>query len=146
MNTLSYRNSRMQLWLTAPARTRDRDLSGVRAPPSKSSFDSSNEHPMRSSSRSSAPSATSITCWWTPSVSVGSVWPTGHTARRGLTVRRDAGVPALLVTHDFTEAALLGDHVGVIDGGRVIQHGTAAQLAAEPASAFVADFTGAVVL
>ncbi len=61
-------------------------------------------------------------------------------------VLRDAGVPALLVTHDFTEAALLGDHVGVIDGGRVIQHGTAAQLAAAPASAFVADFTGAVVL
>jgi len=55
-------------------------------------------------------------------------------------------VPALLVTHDFTEAALLGDRVGVIDGGRVIQEGTAAELAASPASAFVADFTGAVVL
>jgi molybdate transport system ATP-binding protein len=56
------------------------------------------------------------------------------------------GVPTLLVTHDFTEAALLGDRVGVIDGGRVIQEGTAAELAASPASAFVADFTGAVVL
>ena len=42
----------------------------------------------------------------------------------------EAGVPALLVTHDFTEAALLGDRVGVIDGGRVIQEGTAAELAA----------------
>ncbi len=61
-------------------------------------------------------------------------------------VLRETGVPALLVTHDFTEAALLGDHIGVIDGGRVIQHGTAADLAASPASAFVADFTGAVVL
>jgi molybdate transport system ATP-binding protein len=59
---------------------------------------------------------------------------------------RDAAVPTLLVTHDFTEAALLGDQVGVIDGGRIIQRGTAAQLAADPASAFVADFTGAVVL
>jgi molybdate transport system ATP-binding protein len=58
----------------------------------------------------------------------------------------ETGVPALLVTHDFTEAALLGDRVGVIDGGRVIQQGTAAELAAAPASAFVADFTGAVVL
>jgi molybdate transport system ATP-binding protein len=57
-----------------------------------------------------------------------------------------AGVPALLVTHDFTEAALLGHRVGVIDGGRVIQEGTAAELAAAPASAFVADFAGAVVL
>ena len=61
-------------------------------------------------------------------------------------VLADTGVPALLVTHDFTEAALLGDRVGVIDGGRVIQAGTAAELAAAPASAFVADFTGAVVL
>jgi molybdate transport system ATP-binding protein len=61
-------------------------------------------------------------------------------------VLAETGVPALLVTHDFTEAALLGDRVGVIDGGRVIQKGTAAELAASPASAFVADFTGAVVL
>lgn len=55
-------------------------------------------------------------------------------------------VPALIVTHDFTEAALLGDEVGVIDGGRIIQRGSASQLAAAPASAFVADFTGAVVI
>jgi molybdate transport system ATP-binding protein len=61
-------------------------------------------------------------------------------------VLRESAVPALLVTHDFTEAALLGDRVGVIDGGRVVQEGTPAQLAAAPASAFVADFTGAVVL
>jgi molybdate transport system ATP-binding protein len=61
-------------------------------------------------------------------------------------VLRDSGVPALLVTHDFTEAALLGDRVGVIDGGRVVQVGTVAELAAAPASTFVADFTGAVVL
>jgi len=31
-------------------------------------------------------------------------------------VLREAGVPALLVTHDFQEAALLGDRVGVMDG------------------------------
>jgi molybdate transport system ATP-binding protein len=61
-------------------------------------------------------------------------------------VLAEAGVPALLVTHDFTEAALLGTRVGVIDGGRIVQEGTAAELAASPASAFVADFTGAVVL
>jgi molybdate transport system ATP-binding protein len=61
-------------------------------------------------------------------------------------VLAEAGVPALLVTHDFVEAALLGDRVGIIDAGRVIQEGTAAELAAAPASAFVADFTGAVVV
>jgi molybdate transport system ATP-binding protein len=57
-----------------------------------------------------------------------------------------AGVPALLVTHDFQEAALLGDRVGVMDDGRIVQIGSASELAAEPASLFVADFTGAVVL
>jgi molybdate transport system ATP-binding protein len=50
------------------------------------------------------------------------------------------------VTHDFEEAALLGDEVAVLDAGRIVQRGTAAQLAAAPASAFVADLTGAVVL
>jgi len=61
-------------------------------------------------------------------------------------VLSETGVPALLVTHDFTEAALLGDRVGIIDGGRIVQEGSAAELAAAPASAFVADFAGAVVL
>jgi molybdate transport system ATP-binding protein len=61
-------------------------------------------------------------------------------------VLRDVRVPALLVTHDFAEAAELGDRVGVIDAGRVVQEGSATELAAAPRSAFVADFTGAVVL
>jgi molybdate transport system ATP-binding protein len=59
---------------------------------------------------------------------------------------RDANVPVLLVTHDFTEAATLADRIAVIDHGRVVQVGEATMLAARPASAFVADFTGAVVL
>lgn len=61
-------------------------------------------------------------------------------------VLAEAGVPAVLVTHDFAEAALLGDEVGIIDAGRVVQQGSASELAAAPASAFVADFTGAAVL
>jgi len=61
-------------------------------------------------------------------------------------VLREAEAPALFVTHDFAEAAQLGDRVGVIDAGRVIQEGTPSELAASPRSAFVADFTGAVVL
>jgi molybdate transport system ATP-binding protein len=55
-------------------------------------------------------------------------------------------VPALLVTHDFAEAADLGDRVGVLDAGRIVQLGTAGELAATPKSAFVADFTGAAVI
>ncbi len=59
---------------------------------------------------------------------------------------RTLEVPVVLVTHEFGEAALLGDEVCVIDDGRIVQRGTASALAASPASAFVADFTGAVVL
>ena len=59
---------------------------------------------------------------------------------------RESEAPTLLVTHDFAEAAQLGDRVGIIDRGRVVQLGTPSELAARPRSAFVADFTGAVVL
>ena len=59
---------------------------------------------------------------------------------------RETEVPSILVTHDFAEAALFGDEVAVIDAGRVVQQGTASELAARPANAFVADYTGAVVL
>jgi molybdate transport system ATP-binding protein len=58
----------------------------------------------------------------------------------------EAGVPTLLVTHDFTEASLLADEVAIMDAGSVVQRGAATQLAASPASPFVADFTGSVVL
>jgi molybdate transport system ATP-binding protein len=67
-------------------------------------------------------------------------------ARELAAVLRQTEAPALLVTHDFTEAAQLGDRVGIVDQGRVVQRGTPSELAATPRSAFVADFTGAVVL
>ena len=57
-----------------------------------------------------------------------------------------AQVPTVLVTHDFAQAALLADEVAVIDRGRIVQRGTAGELSARPASAFVADFAGAAVL
>ncbi len=55
-------------------------------------------------------------------------------------------VPAILVTHDFAEAAELGTRVGIVDGGRIVQEGSATELAAAPRTSFVADFAGAVVL
>jgi molybdate transport system ATP-binding protein len=67
-------------------------------------------------------------------------------ARELAAVLREVQVPALLVTHDFADAAQLGHRVGVIDAGRIVQEGTPSELAAAPRSAFVADFTGAVVL
>ncbi len=58
----------------------------------------------------------------------------------------DAEIPTVLVTHDFAQAALLGDRVAVIDAGRIVQQGEPEELASAPASGFVADFTGANVL
>lgn len=69
-----------------------------------------------------------------------------HAAGELVGALRDAHVPALLVTHDFLEAAVIAERVAVIDEGRIVQSGTPAELAARPLSAFVADFTGAVVL
>jgi molybdate transport system ATP-binding protein len=58
----------------------------------------------------------------------------------------ESGAPAILVTHDFAEAAVLADRVAVIEHGHVLQEGDSATLAAEPRSAFVASFTGATTL
>lgn len=55
-------------------------------------------------------------------------------------------MPTLIVTHDFEDAAALADRVGVLVEGRLLQLGTAAELVAAPADAFVAGFAGANLL
>jgi molybdate transport system ATP-binding protein len=55
-------------------------------------------------------------------------------------------LPTLLVTHDYLDAAALAERVGVIVDGKIVQIGTPAELAAAPASPFVAEFTGGNVL
>jgi molybdate transport system ATP-binding protein len=55
---------------------------------------------------------------------------------------RAARLPALVVTHDYEDAAALTDRIGVITEGRVVQLGRPDELLARPASEFVADFVG----
>ena len=55
-------------------------------------------------------------------------------ARELAAALREAAVPALLVTHDFADAAQLGDEVAIVDRGRLLQRGRASDLAAAPAS------------
>jgi len=58
----------------------------------------------------------------------------------------ELALPALIVTHDFRDAAALADRIGVIVDGQLRQEGTAADLVAHPADAFVAAFTGGNLL
>ena len=58
----------------------------------------------------------------------------------------DLGLPTLVVTHDFEDAAALADRVGVLVDGQLLQEGTASELVAAPENPFVASFTGANLL
>ena len=58
-------------------------------------------------------------------------------------IARELGITVLQVTHDFTEAGLLGDVAILIDGGRVLQSGAPERLFREPASPYIAEFLGA---
>jgi molybdate transport system ATP-binding protein len=50
--------------------------------------------------------------------------------------------PCLLVTHDPLEALVLADQLIVLEGGRIVQEGTPAQIARQPATDYVAKLVG----
>ena len=52
-------------------------------------------------------------------------------------------IPTLIVSHDADDARVLGQHLAVLEAGRLTQHGTWSELAAAPASNFVREFTSA---
>ncbi len=54
-----------------------------------------------------------------------------------------AGLTALYVTHDQLEAVVLGDRIGVMQNGKLLQMATPEQVYNRPADLFVASFTGA---
>jgi sulfate transport system ATP-binding protein len=58
-------------------------------------------------------------------------------------VQRRLGTTAILVTHDQEEAFALGDRIGVMHNGRLLETGRPAQLYRHPATRFVAKFLGA---
>jgi molybdate transport system ATP-binding protein len=55
-------------------------------------------------------------------------------------------LPALVVTHSFDDATVLAGRVGVLDGGRLVQLASGADLTRRPATAGVAALTGANVV
>ena len=69
--------------------------------------------------------------------------PTRETLRRDLRRHlREAGVPALLVTHDRDEALALGDRVALMLDGRIHQQGPPAEVFSRPADAAAARLLG----
>ena len=59
---------------------------------------------------------------------------------------RDAGITAVLVTHDGVDAAVLADRIVVLEQGLVTDDGPAARVLAAPRSPFVATLAGLNVL
>ncbi len=67
--------------------------------------------------------------------------------RRSLkTIQRQSGVAAILVTHDQEEAFDLGDRIGVMNFGRLIEVGTPQELYQYPKTEYVASFLGSANL
>jgi ABC-type Fe3+/spermidine/putrescine transport system ATPase subunit len=61
-------------------------------------------------------------------------------------LQRARAVTTLLITHDRSEAAQLGEHVALMLEGRIIQHAPPRELFERPATAAVARFFGAANL
>lgn len=55
-------------------------------------------------------------------------------------ILRETGVTTILVTHDHDEAGVIADRIGILDGGRLLQTGTLAELRAHPVTDRVARF------
>ena len=61
-------------------------------------------------------------------------------------IQRQSGVAAILVTHDQEEAFDLGDRIGVMNFGRLIEVGTPQELYQHPKTEYVASFLGSANL
>jgi len=66
-----------------------------------------------------------------------------HVRREVRALHREWKLTVLQVTHDFTEAGLLGDVAILLDKGRVLQWGAPDQVFRHPASPYIAEFLGA---
>lgn len=60
-------------------------------------------------------------------------------------IQRDLGVTTIFVTHDREEAMAVSDRIVLLQGGHIVQQGSATTLYREPDSKFIMSFTGAMV-
>jgi len=57
-----------------------------------------------------------------------------------LSLQRRVRKTILFVSHDLDEALKLGDHISILEGGRIVQTGTAEDIVLRPADDYVAEF------
>jgi putrescine transport system ATP-binding protein len=67
-----------------------------------------------------------------------------HTQFELLNIQQRLGVTFIVVTHDQEEAMTLGQRLGVMNRGKIVQVGTPSDIYESPATRFVADFIGSV--
>ena len=56
-------------------------------------------------------------------------------------ILENLAIPSIVVTHDYEDARILGNKIAVMERGRILQAGTAAEISRYPANTFVAAFT-----
>ncbi len=59
-----------------------------------------------------------------------------------LDLQKDLNKTIIFVSHDLDEAAKIGSRIAIMEGGRVVQLGTAQEIVKNPADDYVADFVG----
>lgn len=57
-------------------------------------------------------------------------------------IQKSMGITTVFVTHDQLEALVMSDRIVIINGGEVMQYGTAEQIYHKPQNKFVANFIG----
>lgn len=67
-----------------------------------------------------------------------------HLRREIRALQQKLGVTTIMVTHDQEEALSMADRVLVMNGGKLVQNGTPAQIYQTPATPFVASFIGSM--
>ncbi|OZI38261.1 hypothetical protein CAL29_08030 [Bordetella genomosp. 10] len=59
-----------------------------------------------------------------------------------LRIQRELGITTVMVTHDQEEAMGMADRIAVLNGGQVVQFGTASEIYDAPSTPFVSGFVG----
>ena len=57
-------------------------------------------------------------------------------------LQEKVGITFIYVTHDQEEALVMSDHIGIMEGGRLVQVGSPEEIYSMPKTRFVADFIG----